>query len=117
MGVVRDTFQRCQKVKQILRNLLVKFDERDCYMNRAVQNEIRFRLGIAGTALHTANGPTGSDVNNNHHSNGSGSKKMTEDTKSNGHLSTFNYFVVLPQVFLEGQLLGVRKILHLFLLS
>ncbi|CAL8081697.1 unnamed protein product [Orchesella dallaii] len=44
MGVVRNTFQRCQKVKQILRNLLVKFDERDCYMNRSIQNEIRHRL-------------------------------------------------------------------------
>ncbi|OXA38099.1 Glutaredoxin domain-containing cysteine-rich protein 1 [Folsomia candida] len=62
MGVVRATFLRCQKVKQILRNLLVKFDERDCYMNRSIQNEIRNRLP--------------------------------------------NQMLALPQVFLEGQLLG-----------
>jgi glutaredoxin domain-containing cysteine-rich protein 1 len=66
MGVVRATFLRCQKVKQILRNLLVKFDERDCYMNRSIQNEIRNRLS--------------------------------------------NQMLALPQVFLEGQLLGVRII-------
>lgn len=64
MGVVRNTFQRCHKVKQILRNLLVKFDERDCYMNRSIQNEIRHRL------------------------------------------PNFNQ-LALPQVFLEGQHLGV----------
>jgi glutaredoxin domain-containing cysteine-rich protein 1 len=44
MGVVRSTYLRCVKVKQILRTLLVKFEERDVFMSRDTQEEIRTRM-------------------------------------------------------------------------
>ncbi|KAF4526016.1 hypothetical protein B566_EDAN000809 [Ephemera danica] len=44
MGVVRSTYLRCVKVKQILRTLLVKFEERDVFMSRDTQQEIRDRM-------------------------------------------------------------------------
>ncbi|XP_059476659.1 glutaredoxin domain-containing cysteine-rich protein CG31559-like [Neocloeon triangulifer] len=44
MGVVRSTYLRCVKVKQILRTLLVKFEERDVFMSRDTQQEIKQRM-------------------------------------------------------------------------
>lgn len=65
LSILRDTWARCVKVRQILRNLLIKVDERDVFMSRENQLELRQRLGL-----------------------------LTDD-------------VSLPQVFLNGQLLGV----------
>ncbi|ERL95828.1 hypothetical protein D910_00395 [Dendroctonus ponderosae] len=44
MGIIRDTYQACMKVKQILRTLLIKFEERDVFMSTEYQNEIRERM-------------------------------------------------------------------------
>ncbi|XP_068623239.1 glutaredoxin domain-containing cysteine-rich protein CG31559-like [Battus philenor] len=44
MGIVRSTYQRCVLVKKILRNLLVKFEERDVFMSMEYQDEIRDRM-------------------------------------------------------------------------
>uniref|UniRef100_A0A1B6FBM5 Glutaredoxin domain-containing protein n=2 Tax=Proconiini TaxID=565685 RepID=A0A1B6FBM5_9HEMI len=44
MGIVRSTYQRCLKVRQILRTHLVKFDERDVFMSRETQAEIKERM-------------------------------------------------------------------------
>jgi glutaredoxin domain-containing cysteine-rich protein 1 len=44
MGILRETYQACMKVKQILRTLLVKFEERDVFMSNEYQNEIRERM-------------------------------------------------------------------------
>ncbi|CAH2055855.1 unnamed protein product, partial [Iphiclides podalirius] len=44
MGIVRSTYQRCVLVKKILRNLLVKYDERDVFMSTEYQDEIRDRM-------------------------------------------------------------------------
>ena len=44
MGIVRDTYQQCVKVKQILRTLMVKYEERDVFMSYEYQNEIKSRL-------------------------------------------------------------------------
>ncbi|CAB3373463.1 Hypothetical predicted protein [Cloeon dipterum] len=44
MGVVRSTYLRCVKVKQILRTLLVKFEERDVFMSINTQQEIKNRM-------------------------------------------------------------------------
>jgi glutaredoxin domain-containing cysteine-rich protein 1 len=63
MGVVRQTYQDCVLVKKILRNLMVKYEERDVFMSRETQAEIRERMG--------------SD------------------------------FIIVPQVFVEGQHVGV----------
>jgi glutaredoxin domain-containing cysteine-rich protein 1 len=63
MGVVRETYQDCVLVKKILRNLMVKYEERDVFMSRETQAEIRERMGT--------------DV------------------------------IVVPQVFVEGQHVGV----------
>ncbi|KAK9870836.1 hypothetical protein WA026_009801 [Henosepilachna vigintioctopunctata] len=44
MGIIRETYQACMKVKQILRTLLVKFEERDVFMSGESQQEIRERM-------------------------------------------------------------------------
>ncbi|GFS45980.1 glutaredoxin domain-containing cysteine-rich protein CG12206 [Trichonephila inaurata madagascariensis] len=46
MGIVRTTFERCRKVRKILETLMVKFEERDVFMNRGFQQEVRERLGL-----------------------------------------------------------------------
>ncbi|XP_045520123.1 glutaredoxin domain-containing cysteine-rich protein CG31559-like [Pieris brassicae] len=44
MGIVRSTYQRCVLVKKILRNLLIKFEERDVFMSMEYQDEIMDRM-------------------------------------------------------------------------
>ncbi|EDW58537.1 uncharacterized protein Dvir_GJ14491 [Drosophila virilis] len=44
MGVIRDTYAKCANVKQILRTLLVKFEERDVFMSVEYQAEMRQRM-------------------------------------------------------------------------
>lgn len=44
MGVVRSTHAKCQAVKQILRTLMVKFEERDVFMSYSYQQDIRDRM-------------------------------------------------------------------------
>lgn len=44
MGIVRDTYAKCSNVKQILRTLLVKFEERDVFMSTEFQQEIKDRM-------------------------------------------------------------------------
>lgn len=44
MGIVRGTYQRCVLVKKILRNLMVKYEERDVFMSTEYQDEIRDRM-------------------------------------------------------------------------
>ncbi|KAH8312727.1 hypothetical protein KR044_012546 [Drosophila immigrans] len=44
MGVIRDTYTKCANVKQILRTLLVKFEERDVFMSVEYQAEMRQRM-------------------------------------------------------------------------
>ncbi|XP_014277840.1 glutaredoxin domain-containing cysteine-rich protein CG31559 isoform X2 [Halyomorpha halys] len=51
MGVIRDTFQRCLKVRHILRTHLIKYTEKDVFMSREIQNEIRERMGITTVEL------------------------------------------------------------------
>ncbi|GBL72681.1 Glutaredoxin domain-containing cysteine-rich protein CG12206 [Araneus ventricosus] len=46
MGIVRTTFERCRKVRKILETLMVKFEERDVFMNKGFQQEVRERLGL-----------------------------------------------------------------------
>ncbi|XP_065365347.1 glutaredoxin domain-containing cysteine-rich protein CG12206-like [Calliphora vicina] len=44
MGIIRDTYAKCSNVKQILRTLLVKFEERDVFMSVEYQQEIKERM-------------------------------------------------------------------------
>jgi glutaredoxin domain-containing cysteine-rich protein 1 len=44
MGIIRETYTKCATVKQILRTLLVKFEERDVFMSNEYQQEIRDRM-------------------------------------------------------------------------
>ena len=44
MGIVRSTYAKCQNVKQILRTLMVKFEERDVFMSYNYQQDIRARM-------------------------------------------------------------------------
>jgi len=44
MGIVRETYAKCANVKQILRTLLIKFEERDVFMSCEYQQEIKERM-------------------------------------------------------------------------
>lgn len=44
MGIVRSTYTKCQSIKQILKTLLVKFEERDVFMSGEYQQEIKDRM-------------------------------------------------------------------------
>lgn len=44
MGIVRETYAKCANVKQILRTLLIKFEERDVFMSNEYQQEIKDRM-------------------------------------------------------------------------
>uniref|UniRef100_A0A1Y1LE31 Glutaredoxin domain-containing protein n=1 Tax=Photinus pyralis TaxID=7054 RepID=A0A1Y1LE31_PHOPY len=44
MGIVRETYNNCMKVKQILRTLLLKYEERDVFMSNECRAEIRDRM-------------------------------------------------------------------------
>ncbi|EDW24269.1 GL23481 [Drosophila persimilis] len=44
MGIIRDTYTKCANVKQILRTLLIKFEERDVFMSVEYQAEMRQRM-------------------------------------------------------------------------
>lgn len=46
MGIVRETYAKCANVKQILRTLLVKFEERDIFMSSEYQQEIKDRMQL-----------------------------------------------------------------------
>ncbi|XP_065574562.1 glutaredoxin domain-containing cysteine-rich protein CG31559-like [Artemia franciscana] len=45
MGIIRETFTQCLKVRRILKTLLVKFEERDVYLSIEHQEEVKRRLG------------------------------------------------------------------------
>ena len=51
LGVVRETWARCVKIRQILRNLLIKVDERDVFMCRENQIEVMERLNSLEVSL------------------------------------------------------------------
>ncbi|KAH8238487.1 hypothetical protein KR032_007655, partial [Drosophila birchii] len=44
MGIIRETYAKCANVKQILRTLLIKFEERDVFMSLEYQQEMRERM-------------------------------------------------------------------------
>ena len=44
LGVLRETYARCVTVRQILRTLLIKVEERDVFMSRENQMELAERM-------------------------------------------------------------------------
>lgn len=44
MGIVRETYYACMKVKQILKTHLVRYEERDMFMSTECQTELRDRM-------------------------------------------------------------------------
>ena len=112
MGVVRDTYQRCHKVKQILRTLLVKFDERDCYMNREVQDEIRDRLPQNCSPPKKKSGAETATEEWEAKKIGllpSSSYYGVPGQPAKPHINSYTKYISLPQVFIEGQWLGVSE--------
>ena len=77
LGVLRETYARCVTVRQILRTLLIKVDERDVFMSRANQAELAERM----TAGCGGGGAAAANFNNAN--------------------------IDVPQVFVEGRYLGV----------
>ena len=66
MRIIRGTYEKCQRVKNILQTHMVCFEEKDVFMSKENQRELQERLGINS--------------------------------------------VLLPQVFADGQHLGVSKL-------
>ena len=96
LGVVRDHLARCQKVRHILRTLLIRVEERDIFMCKRHQVELQDRINAA--------------------------KGITNDTSSSNTCSKTGKYVKsqpsgvnqerleVPQLFVEGQYFGVRCI-------
>ena len=51
LGVIRETFNRCVKVRQILRTMLIKVEERDLFMSKDNQQELSQRMTAKLPAL------------------------------------------------------------------
>lgn len=51
MGIVRHTFERCQRIRKILWTLMVQFEERDVFMARDTQLQLLDRLGSKVVSL------------------------------------------------------------------
>ncbi|XP_005104531.1 glutaredoxin domain-containing cysteine-rich protein CG31559 isoform X2 [Aplysia californica] len=50
MSVVRETSERCKVVRCLLQNHMVRYEERDLYMSREIQQELRQRLAQEGVS-------------------------------------------------------------------
>lgn len=48
MCVVRETSERCKIVRNLLQNYMVRYEERDLYMSREIQQELNHRLSQEG---------------------------------------------------------------------
>ena len=95
LGVVRDHLARCQKVRHILRTLLIRVEERDIFMCKRHQLELRDRInatkGIKNEAL-AASTNSKSMKHGKGLTNGSCEERLE-----------------VPQLFVEGQYFGVRN--------
>ena len=92
LGVVRDHLARCQKVRHILRTLLIRVEERDIFMCRRHQLELKDRINAAkGIATDTSSNSTKSSRYLKAQQTGSEPEKID-----------------VPQLFVEGQYFGVR---------
>ena len=84
LGVLRETYARCVKVRQILRTLLIKVEERDVFMARDNQLELLERMeNIA---------------------------RQGEDVDSAA--AAAHNTLKVPQVFVEGRYFGVSATKH-----
>ena len=51
LGIIRETFERCLRVRKILWTLLVEFEERDVFMARDTQIQLLDRLHARGVSV------------------------------------------------------------------
>ncbi|XP_014250566.1 glutaredoxin domain-containing cysteine-rich protein CG31559-like [Cimex lectularius] len=51
MGVIRATYLRCLKARHILRTNMIKYTEKDVFMSKSFQNELKERLGTDSVSL------------------------------------------------------------------
>ena len=99
LGVVRDHLARCQKVRHILRTLLIRVEERDIFMCKRHQLELRDRINAIKGIKTEALGSSANTKTLKHgksHSNGNSEERLE-----------------VPQLFVEGQYFGVRKIIFI----
>ena len=105
LGVVRYHLARCQKVRHILRTLLIRVEERDIFMCKRHQIELRDRINAA-KGLKSISSNSSSSINT----------KTGRFTKSQSHGDSEERLEV-PQLFVEGQYFGVRYIVILSLMA
>ncbi len=46
LQIVRLSYDKCKKVKKILQNYCVRYEEKDLYKHRAYQKELMYRLNL-----------------------------------------------------------------------
>lgn len=46
LQIVRLSYDKCKRVKKILQNHCVRYEERDLYKNKEYQRELKYRLNI-----------------------------------------------------------------------
>ncbi|XP_069175396.1 glutaredoxin domain-containing cysteine-rich protein CG31559-like [Procambarus clarkii] len=51
LGIVRDTYERCLRLRKILWTLLVRFEERDVFMARDTQLQLLDRLRVGSVTV------------------------------------------------------------------
>ena len=51
MTVIRKTHERCKKVQKILQTHMVRYEERDLFMSKENQKELRERLDASDVTL------------------------------------------------------------------
>ena len=94
LGVVRDHLARCQKIRHILRTLLIRVEERDIFMCKRHQLELNDRINAAkGIKRDTSSSTSSSKAGKYVKSQPSGSCQERLE---------------VPQLFVEGQYFGVR---------
>jgi glutaredoxin len=46
LQIVRMSYDKCKKVKKILQNHCVRYEEKDLYKNKEFQRELKYRLNL-----------------------------------------------------------------------
>ena len=94
LGVVRDHLARCQKIRHILRTLLIRVEERDIFMCKRHQLELSDRINAAKGIKRDTTSSTSS----------SKAGKFVKPQASGSCQERLE----VPQLFVEGQYFGVR---------
>ena len=98
LGIVREMLADCVKVRQIMRNLLIKVVEKDIFMSKPHQQELKQRL-IGNKSFQRG-------LKRSRHATGIAATTNNDDDDDELSLQSYTTLPV-PQIFVEGQYFGV----------